>query len=185
MKTLRSPVVLALVVVLSACGIGPPSATTPWCDNEDVLMLEAQSVPTAQFVPCILVLPLSWEASGSDIGDGHSIFALDSDIGGNDAVLVELRERCAVEDYVRVPTDQPGTQRYERVERLLEGFRGERLYVFDGGCVRIDIALEAGSTAALVNEASLAIGLVSRSALQEGIRQVTEGRVELDPPADR
>ncbi len=174
---------VALGLLVSACADTGPSATNPWCDDFSVLVLEAQSVPTAQLVPCLEVMPLGWNVFGARIDDTGTMFTLDSDIAGERAVEVRLVPACDVEGYVRVPTDEAETERYEFVEDVAGGFRGQRAYLFDGGCVTMDFRFRVEASAALVNEASLAVSLMPRSTIDAGIREATDGRERLDPPA--
>jgi len=175
---------IAVVTLSSSCSVQPRSANTLWCDAPDPLLLAAQSVPSAQLIPCLESLPLGWKTFGADIDDRGTRFTLDSDIGGNDAIVVELVPGCDVAGFARRPTDEAGTRLYELAEKVGAGYRGQRAYLFEGGCVRIstDLAVDAG--AAAVNEASLAISFVPRSQIDEGIREVTDGREQLDPPSD-
>ncbi len=70
------------------------------------------------------------------------------------------------------------------MEDVAGGFRGQRAYLFDGGCVTMDFRFGVEASAALVNEASLAVRLMPRSTIDESIRSVTDGREQLDPLAE-
>ena len=76
-------------------------------DNGVILM--AQSVPTATWVPCIsAALPLGWQFHHFDARNGVSRFWLDSDRDGQQAVEVRLTESCATGGTTEVPTDREG-----------------------------------------------------------------------------
>jgi hypothetical protein len=155
------------LAVLSGCATRYKSNVVPDCRNTETLVLMAQSVPTAEMVPCIVTMPAGWTFETIDIRDGHSFFALDSDRAGDRAVRVTLRRSCNVAGATEIGSDEPGTQRFERVESVLRAYRGVRTYEFPGGCVTYRFDFERRGLA-LVNEVSLAIGFASR---QEVARQ--------------
>ncbi len=171
---------LALSVSAVACA-RPDNAGALFCDDFGALFLEAQSVPSAQLVPCLDALPLGWALGGADVDHQGARFQLNSSTAGLDALTVTLAPACDVEDHVRVPTDEAGTDRYELVERIVNGYRGTRTYLFEGGCTTLEFDFDVEGTAALVNEASLAVGFVSRTALNDAVREATDGREQLDP----
>jgi hypothetical protein len=149
------------VAVLPGCATRYKSNVVPDCRNTETLVLMAQSVPTAQLVPCIETMPAGWTFETIDIRDGHSFFALDSDRAGDRAVRVTLRQSCNVSGATEIGSDEPGTRRFERVESVLRAGQGVRTYEFPGGCVtyRFDFRRRG---LALVNEVSLAIGFATR-----------------------
>lgn len=181
----RAPLIVALAAVVAACAPTGNTATTPWCDDFTVLILEAQSVPSAQLLPCVDAMPLGWTIGETEIDDDGMVFTLRSSIAGREAAIVHLSASCDVDGHVRVPTDEVGTERFELVTELTEGFQGRRTYRFDGGCTAIDFDFAVEASAALVSEVSLAVGFVSRQAANEAVRSVTDGREQIDPmPAE-
>ena len=46
------------------------------------MILAAQAVPSAAFLPCIAALPSGWTAGGAEIASGKASFSLDSDRAG-------------------------------------------------------------------------------------------------------
>ena len=62
-----------------------------------------------------------------------------------------------------MPTDEPGTQRYERVVLRQESYSGSRYYVFDGGCVTYRFDLTGEGRTALADEVTLAMSFLSRA----------------------
>ncbi len=156
------PLGVAAALLLSGCATRYKSNVIPECRNTDTLVLIAQSVPSAQLVPCIETMPAGWSFETIDVRDGRAFFALDSDRAGDRAVRVTLLPDCDVSGATEIVTDEPGTRRYERVESVLREYRGVRTYLFTGGCVtyRFDFSRRG---LALVNEVSLAIGFVSRA----------------------
>ena len=164
---------VALALALSACG-GPASApggplSSPTCDHGDVLILFAQSVPSATFLPCIAEFPAGWTFGGQHIDAGGSVFWLDSDRAGLRAVTVSLDRSCDTRGGVKVPVDpdEAGTVRYERPRSLPPNFVADRLYTFPGGCVTYRFAFRPGATFTQALEATNALTFFSRA---KGVR---------------
>ena len=131
---------------------------------------------------------ISWNcpstaASFTWIDSDGSRVTLDSDLAGDGAVEVELRETCDVTGHVQVPSDEIDTERYELVENIVGEFRSRRTYLFEGGCTTLTFDFDAGASATLVNDVSRAVSFMPRSELNEAIRSITGGREQLDPPA--
>jgi hypothetical protein len=174
---------MALLPVVSGCGAAERSTSkTPWCVDWGTVMLEAQSVPSAQLLPCVSNLPAGWSPGRADIGDDGTVFTMHSDIGGDDALTVMLGESCDVTTFARVPSDEPGADRFESIEQIAGGFSGSRAYVFDGGCLQMEFSFDAGVGATLVNEATLMVDLVPRTDVAAVVADISGGREQLDPP---
>jgi hypothetical protein len=181
---------LALVtmsVVVSnfrGAGLQPPAdATTvaysgvtrePRCEAaSDELILLAQAVPTAVLLPCVDVLPVGWSFSALDIVDGRARMFLDSDRAGFHAVDVRFDRSCDLDGTTEVPTDEPGTRRYERVTIRPDRYVGARHYVFGGGCVTYEFDLSGPGRTALAEEATLALGFFSREEGEKELKRLT------------
>jgi hypothetical protein len=155
----------ALAVALSSCGsatTGPLAA--PTCDHGGVLILIAQSVPSAAFVPCIAAFPVGWTFGGEHIDAGRSEFWLDSDRAGSRAVTVSLDRTCDTSGAVRVPVepDEAGTVRFESPRSLPPHFAGDRFYRFPGGCVTYQFAFGPDATFTQALEATSALTFFPR-----------------------
>lgn len=162
----RTPGWLAIgaiaMVALPGCAARYKSSVRPGCRNAETLVLIAQSVPSAEQVPCIAALPAGWTFRTIDIRNGRSSFALDSDRAGDRAVEVTLRSACDTSGATEIVSDEPGTSRHERVESVVNEYRGVRLYQFPGGCVTYRFDFDRRGLA-LVNEVSLALGFLPRT----------------------
>lgn len=180
-RPLRATLLLALAAIAAGCALTPDSTDTPWCDDYGVLMLEAQSVPSARLLPCLDLMPKGWTPGTTHIDEQGTTFTLDSATAGSDAARISLGEDCATHGHVQVPSDEPDTVRFELVTTLSGGYRGNRVYRFAGGCASIDFVFAEGASASLANEVSLALGFVPRESVNEAIRAVTDGREQLDP----
>ncbi len=137
-----------------------------------MLILAAQSVPTAALVPCVQLLPVGWSYGPIDIRSGRTRLNLDSDRAGISAVRVTLTERCDTARATEIPTDELGTRRFEQVDVVTPGFAGTRFYTFPGGCVSYRFRFHKEGRV-LVNEASLALTFVSRDSLGADVRRLS------------
>ena len=139
---------LAAVACLVLAGCGEPvtggffTAREPVCryqgrQGTTLVVLMAQAVPTASQLPCIELLPAGWSVSDIFVRNGRARFALDSDRVGSHAVEVVLERFCTLGKVTRVPSDHPGTRRYQEVISIEPGrrYRGAVFYLFPGGCV--------------------------------------------------
>jgi hypothetical protein len=180
---------LAAALVAGCSSDGPNSAITepPLCsDGHDGagngVILMAQSVPSATWVPCIgTALPLGWNFHHLEAGNGEARFWLDSDRDGQKAVEVRLTASCDTAGTTEIPSDRAGMRRLERVGRMSPTYAGTRYYVFDGGCLTVVFRLDSDSPGEALALASQAVGVVARSDLQRQVRDESGGRLELDP----
>ena len=75
---------LTIFAVPTVFGIGlllptnAPGVHAPDCGTGHTMILAAQAVPSAAFLPCIAALPSGWTAADSQIASGRASFALDS-----------------------------------------------------------------------------------------------------------
>lgn len=169
-------VVAAILLGLGGAACGAYSGADPTCvpKGADTLILLAQSVPSAQKLPCIASYPAGWHFASMHIRDGSAHFTLDSDRAGISAVRVSLQPRCDVTGATEIPSDEPGARRFERILSVVDDFRALRLYQFEGGCVTYRFRFDRQGRA-LVNEVSVAIGFISRSALAELVAERSNG----------
>jgi hypothetical protein len=155
-----------------------------------LVILMAQAVPSASQLPCVELLPAGWRVSDVFVRNGRVRFSLDSDRVGSQAVRVVLEQFCAIGPsgrVTRVPSDHPGTRRYQEVVSIEPGkrYRGAVYYLFPGGCVTYRLDFRSDEQARPLGEVSLALGFVARDALRETLADFTGGRVPLDPPSGR
>ena len=153
---------------------GNAGAYPPQCGTGHSMILAAQAVPSAAMVPCISALPAGWQVGGADIASGHSRFWLNSDQAGDQAVTITLSATCDTSGAQQIPSDQPGTQRFERPLSLRPQFTGLRYYTFPGGCVTYQFKFAAGKSPLLAIPVDGAVAFMHRATLVEHIRS-TEG----------
>jgi hypothetical protein len=90
-------------------------------------------------------------------------------------VDVTLQRECLVSGATEVPTDVPGTLRYDRTPESTSGLRMARSYTFDGGCVTYEFHF-ADRTDPLVTQASLMVGFLPRAELERRLYGPSHGR---------
>jgi hypothetical protein len=163
---------------MAGCVPGGPSPSIPTCGNGDVLILIAQSVPSATLIPCISDFPAGWTFGGEHMEAGRTRFWLDSDRAGVRAVTVSLTRSCDTAGAVRVPAqpDEAGTVRYEAPDTLPPRFTGNRYYTFPGGCVTYRFAFGPRSSFTQAIEATSALSFFPRA---KGVRILRRLGLEL------
>jgi hypothetical protein len=158
-----------------------PSCTSkPGTVRRGVLIM-AQAVPSAQWLPCIRAVPPGWSFDEIRPRDGEVTMLFSSDRDGMHALTVLLRPSCDVTGATEVPSELPEMRRFERVTRVSAGYGGERHYTFDGGCVTYRFNLRGSTRAEPVAAVSESLAFLSRRKLDEMVRQVSGGRLRLDP----
>ena len=148
----------------------------PACGTGHSMILSAQAVPSAALLPCIAALPSGWSIGGADIASGKSSFWLDSDRAGPRAITVTLTAACDTSGAQQIPSDQPGTRRFERPLSLVPQFSGLRFYTFPGGCATYRFSFAPGASPVLAVTADGALSFVPRSVLVDSVRR-TEGQI--------
>jgi len=143
----------------------------PACGTGHSMILSAQAVPSAALLPCIAALPSGWTIGGADIASGKTSLWLDSDRAGPRAVTVTLTAACDTAGARQIPSDQPGTRRFERPLSLVPQFSGMRFYTFPGGCVTYRFSFAPGASPVLAVAADSALSFVPRSVLVDSVRR--------------
>jgi hypothetical protein len=177
--------------LLAGCATGtslitdPPLCGTAGHPAGSGVVLMAQSVPSAAWIPCIrTALPLGWGFHHLDARNGTAYFSLDSDRDGSEAVKVRLDATCDTAGATQIPSDRPEMRRLERIQRMSPRFAGERYYVFRGGCVTCVFSLAGDNAGEGLALASDVVGVVARTDLRHQVREESGGRLSLDPPGE-
>jgi hypothetical protein len=155
-------------------------------DPTNGVILLAQSVPTASWVPCLNPLPPGWHFTEMDARDGSARFVLDSDrndMTAPKAIEVQFTGSCDTDGASRVPSDRDGMTRLERVTQVSPTYIGSRFYVFEGGCITVLFTLSGQDRSEPLALATQVLGAVPRDDLRDLVREQSDGRLELDPPA--
>jgi hypothetical protein len=181
------PALLAGGLLTGCAGDSTAITAAPLCSDrsgsaDNGVILMAQSVPTATWVPCISnALPLGWRFHHLDARNSVSRFWLDSDRDGLQAVEVRLEKSCDTAGATEVPSDHEGMTRLERVDRISPSYTGERYYRFDGGCMTVVFSLDGDNAGEALGLASQVVGAVPRSELAAQVQEESGGRLSLDP----
>jgi hypothetical protein len=186
----------AAAVVVTGLGLSGCSSDTsativqPTCSSGDdreasnAVVLMAQSVTTASWVPCMRTTPPEgWSFHHLDARNGSATFWLDSDRDGDLAIQVRLEKSCDTTGSTEIPSDREGMHRFERVTTTTPKFTGRRYYVFDGGCITFTFTLAGDNRGEALALATQSVGAVSRADLMNQVHEESGGRLELDPPA--
>lgn len=166
-----------VVLVLLVCGCNADemiSLRMPTCgeDGARTTFLIAQSVPDARLVPCInaAALPADLYLDSMQIDNASTRLAFVGDWPNDDDLPLRLDVRfaraCDTAGAVQVPTDEPGTRKLERVERVADGYAGERLYLFEGGCVTYTFDARRDGWLDFVHNASQTWTFMSRAEVE-------------------
>jgi hypothetical protein len=182
---------LALLLGLGLTGCSSDNTATivePSCAEgqhgaaSNAVVLMAQSVPSATWVPCLrTALPLGWSFHHLDARNGGARFWLDSDRDGAQAIEVRLDDSCSTTGATEIPSDREEMRRYERITRTTPDFAGKRYYVFDGGCITFAFHLSGDSRGEPLALATQAVGAVRRADLVAQVHEESGGRLSLDP----
>ena len=179
-RVITAAVMLAIFAVPAVFGVGlllPDTATTgvhvtlgvapraPDCGTGHAMILAAQAVPSAAFLPCIAGLPSGWTAADPEIASGRASFVLDSGQAGLQAVTITLTATCDTSGAQQIPSDQPGMRRFERPLSLVPAYSGVRYYTFPGGCATYRFAFAPGASPALATTVDSVVAFVPRSVL--------------------
>ena len=139
-------------------------------------IVQVACVAAAALVPCVAAtLPAGWSVhDNADIASGHATFWLDSDGASGQAFAITLSATCDLSGTTQVPSDQPGTRRFDRPLSGHPRFAELRYYTFPGGCVSYQFNSADSGSRLLANQASGAVGFMPRAALVNRV-QNTEG----------
>ncbi len=163
------------------------------CTQIEELWLEAQSVPSASFIPCVQALPtdifgaLAVRDGESVLEFGHASLDISLNVGERPrahaaagSVTIRLTATCAVPTSGEGQTVVPGVRRFQ-----LEGpaSTSEVVDVFAGGCVTYQPAVDIGRSAPLLDQAQRAVTYRTRDDLHQALRRRSNGRLQLYPPA--
>jgi hypothetical protein len=189
----RRAAVTALVAAAlptAGCSTGNPYVSTgvPACATGDDaraangVVLMAQAVPTATWVPCVESVPVGWTFAGLEAQTGSARFWLDSDRDGVHAIEVRLTAGCDTDGATEIPSERDGLRRFERVTQVTPQYLGRRHYVFPGGCVTVVFRLSGDNRGEPLALATQSLGVVDREELAAQVHEASGGRLHLDPP---
>jgi membrane-associated phospholipid phosphatase/tRNA A-37 threonylcarbamoyl transferase component Bud32 len=149
-----------------------PVGDQPACGTSDVMILMAQSVPTATAVPCVASVPAGWHTRDVTIVRNRARFRLRS---GDNVVEVLLRppEDCTVQGADEIPSDELGMRRFERPVELPPGARTTRIYLSPGACVTYELDLADSADTSMVVQLDAALAFQPRAELAAEVQRRT------------
>ena len=165
-------VVVAASVVMSGCAASHyQQVSCSGRSRQSIFLLEAQAVPSATLIPCILPLPGGWSYGGSQVRSGLARFWLDSDRAGSHAAEVRLTPACDLAGATELPLRSPpaGLRGYEQ-PAARQPPASVRYFVFPGGCVTERFSFTRQSAPALFDQADQFLGFTPRTVYVDGVR---------------
>jgi hypothetical protein len=179
-------------VLLAGCGtvvtVAPVNSDLVACKESDDgtpangVVLMAQSVPTASWVPCLKTMPLGWKFRDLDARSGAASFWLGPTHDPTHAIEVRLTESCSTDGATKVRSERADMTRLQVVSQVSPDFIGRRLYLFDGGCITVAFDLDGKISSEGLAVATQAFDAVPRDELRELVHEESDGRLQLDPP---
>jgi hypothetical protein len=100
---------LAAALAVAGCARDDLGRRVPSCDPNEAsatLLLSAQSVPDAEFIPCVNDLRVGWEYEHLEAERGRSRFWLSSDRVGERFLEVTVTGSCDLGDALQVRSDE-------------------------------------------------------------------------------
>ena len=113
---------LLVTATATACSIEDQQGE-PRCIDGNTANLVAQSVPTAELVPCFDPLPNGWDVETTRIDQDGTTIRFRSDRAGDDAAVLHYTASCEVGDAVAAISEHAGARRFEFVEEVAPRFR--------------------------------------------------------------
>ena len=168
------PIAVAIVasVVVGGCATSHyQQVSCSGRSRQSIFLLEAQAVPSATLIPCVLPLPGGWSYGGSQVRSGLARFWLDSDRAGSHAAEVRLTRTCDLAGATELPLRSPpaGLRGYEQ-PTARQPPATVRYFVFPGGCVTERLSFTRQSAPALYDQADQFLGFTPRSVYVHGVR---------------
>jgi hypothetical protein len=137
--------IVTILVAAPACA--PSSNEQPLCGHRSPLTLMAESVRSASLVPCVASLPVGWSFGGFTVDERHSVFGLEGGTAEGGVADITLTRSCLTSGLRRVASSRADIDEYESTPA--DGRSATRLFLFEGGCVRLKIVTSsAGSSRA-------------------------------------
>ncbi len=137
------------------------------------MVLMAQSVPTATAVPCVASFPAGWQAGDVSVKSDRSRFQLQAADNRRRGHAASSSTSATSDDALEVPSEELGARRYDASTQLPPDVRAMRTYVFDGGCVTVDYALDDAADASLLVELDRALSFQPRGELVDDVDERT------------
>ena len=164
-----------LIVLLAVSGVGCTNISEhrqPACEPGSATTLMAESVMTAELIPCVRFLPVGWEFGAFEADEDSAMFLLEARSGDEGSVEVELLPGCVRPNAGRsVTSDEAGAALTREISSRTP-YRATWTYEFTGGCTRYRIVLtpEPGSTDNL-GQLRRSLSFLTRGELAENLAE--------------
>ena len=155
------------------------------CRDTSTIILLAQSVPTAQLIPCLTEGAEGWVVAESEFtSSGSTVTLVTSDLAGATWTLT-FDETCSPDAgaTVRSYPDQQGRNEVVGLESAEDDTEVDtEWYRFDGGCAVSSVAIPSRFDAdRIFDELEAGFVFADRSAVARFVADESDGRLTLDP----
>jgi len=166
-----------LLATLGSCTSSVVQGAVPRCsagtEVTDELILEAQSVPSAQLLPCLTEVPPNWSVSEFRVRDGETTIGLTSHSESGGVVRAVLTEDCDTSDATEEFSGKEDARLFVSISSPVDdALTGEHYYTFAGGCVTYSFDLRGERKGALYAQAQSALDFAPRSLVEDELKRV-------------
>lgn len=168
-----------LAVALTSCSAKPPSPDLK-CASRPAQVLAAQSVPEAEYVPCISDVQAPWMlgSTNSDQDRTQVVMGWSSSGNATERALITLQATCSLGETSVTTAGMPSDV---GVTRTFRGRTVTTFYSFEGGCVQVDLTGGRQQEVEPLTPDDFTIKFVPRETLDQYVLEQTNDRVALDP----
>jgi hypothetical protein len=142
------------------------------------LVLMAQSVPTAEVLPCLRRLPEGLSVGGFSAREGVTRMWFVVGRESRTALTVTLQRECDLTGFTEEQSETPGALRFYREDSAGAVLRGSRAYVYPASCLEYEYALLDASALSVLRSA---VGTIERTAVAHKVAEDSRGTLRLDP----
>jgi hypothetical protein len=139
---------------------------------ESAVVLMAQAVPSARFVPCVNAFPSGWTLASFDARSGKVVMTFDSDRAGLAALTVTFVGPCHPQGSPK-PSDEVGvTNVHEKVIGLKPKYKVIRYYSYRGGCMLFAFDFPNANDPTLTTDPSVMVHLIERTTIEAQVEKL-------------
>jgi hypothetical protein len=172
--------VLGLAVAslaLTGCSQPLPQSVRLFCvpprdSVESAVVLMAQAVPGARFVPCVDAYPAGWTLASFDARTGKVVMTFDSDRAGLAALTVTFAGTCQPQGSPQLSDEVGVTIMREEVLGLKPNYKVNRYYRFRGGCMMFALDFRNGTDPTLTTDPSVMVHLIERTTIEAQVEKL-------------
>jgi hypothetical protein len=139
---------------------------------ESGVVLMAQAVPSARFVPCVDAYPAGWTLASFDARTGKVVMTFDSDRAGLAALTVTFVGTCHPEGSTKLSDELGVTDLREKVLGSKPNYKVRRYYTFRGGCMIFGLDFRSGTNPTLTTDPSVMVHLIERATIEAQVEKL-------------